>query len=90
MLNLLPESVFVIVVILLVMLVLNSLVAMAAPACRLVFWGNGHNCFAPATSRLARSFSWALLTTYAACSLCVEEGQAVDLKISVISADRMP
>ena len=64
MLNLLPESVFVIVVmILLVVLVLHALAAMAAFTCRLVYGSNGYSCFAPETSRLAKSFSWALLTT---------------------------
>ena len=52
-LNLLPESIFVLVVILLVMPALNAFAAMAAFACRLVYGSSGHNCFAPATSRLA-------------------------------------
>ena len=63
MLNLMPESVFVLVVILLVMLALHALAVMAAFACRLVYGINGYNCFSPATSRLFKSFSWALLTT---------------------------
>ena len=62
-LNLLPGSIFVLVVILLVVLVLHALAVITAPACRLAFGGNGYNCFAPATSRLAKSFSWPLLTT---------------------------
>ena len=60
MLNLLFGSIFVLVVILLVMLVLHASAAMAAFACRLAYGGNSHDCFAPATSRLAKSFSWAL------------------------------
>jgi hypothetical protein len=40
-LNLMPESVFVLVVILLVMLVLHALAVMAVFACRLVYGING-------------------------------------------------
>ena len=54
MLNVLPESVFVLVVILPVLLVLYALAVMAAFACRLVYGSNGYNCFAPATPRLAK------------------------------------
>ena len=61
--NFMAESVFVLVMILLVMLALHALAVMAAFACRLVYGGNGYNCCSPVTSRLAKSFSWALLMT---------------------------
>ena len=57
MLDLLPESAFVLVVILLVMLVLHALATMAALACRLVYASNSDNCFVPATSSLTKIFA---------------------------------